>query len=88
MFFPYECPSVLKYITGESTLGENADALLTPDKALMDKEKELLDRLKVLFYCFKKRIKFLMNNADFCILIATEVFLESRLDGLSFHHTI
>ena len=38
---------LMKYITNESTLKENADSTVTPEKAMMDKEKELLDKLKV-----------------------------------------
>ena len=40
--------SLLKYITSESTLrGENIDTTVTPEKALMDREKELLEKVKV-----------------------------------------
>ena len=44
---PCSVHSVVKYITGESTLGENVDTTVTPEKALVDKEKELLDKLRV-----------------------------------------
>jgi hypothetical protein len=39
--------SIIKYITGETTLKPGTDTTVTPDKALMEKEKELLDQLKV-----------------------------------------
>ncbi|RUS87631.1 hypothetical protein EGW08_004616, partial [Elysia chlorotica] len=39
--------SLLKYITSESTLrGDNIDTTVTPEKALMDREKELLEKVK------------------------------------------
>nr|KAG5693281.1 hypothetical protein BaRGS_011602 [Batillaria attramentaria] len=62
--------SMLKYITGESTLGENADVTVTPEKALMDKEKELLDRLKGVLQ------KFLHDHIDLqmAALYAVQVF--------------
>ena len=41
---------VVKYITSESTLKDDADPTVTPEKALMDKEKELLEKLKVFYF--------------------------------------
>lgn len=38
--------AILKYITSETTLKDNGDITVTPEKYLMDKEKELLDKLK------------------------------------------
>ncbi|KAL8609080.1 hypothetical protein ACOMHN_033673 [Nucella lapillus] len=62
--------SVVKYITGESTLGENADPTVTPEKALNDKEKDLLDKLKgVLQKFLHERI-----NLQVAALYAVQVF--------------
>lgn len=62
--------SVVKYITGESTLAENADPTITPEKALSDKEKELLDKLKgVLQRFLNERI-----NLQVAALYAVQVF--------------
>ena len=44
---PCSVCSVVKYITGECTLTEHIDTTVTPEKALVDKEKELLDKLRV-----------------------------------------
>jgi len=44
--------ALMKYITNESTLKENADSTVTPEKAMMDKEKELLDKLKGVLQMF------------------------------------
>ncbi|XP_066278711.1 eukaryotic translation initiation factor 4 gamma 2-like isoform X1 [Branchiostoma lanceolatum] len=38
--------SILKYVTQESTLGEDVDPAVTPGKELVEKEKELINRLK------------------------------------------
>ncbi|XP_035672305.1 eukaryotic translation initiation factor 4 gamma 2-like isoform X1 [Branchiostoma floridae] len=38
--------SILKYVTQESTLGEDVDPAVTPGKDLVEKEKDLIDRLK------------------------------------------
>jgi len=43
---------ILKYITNESTLKDSSDINVTPDKSLMDKEKELLDKLKGVLQMF------------------------------------
>lgn len=62
--------SVLKYITGESTLPENADTQTTPEKAVIDKEKALLEKLKGVLQ------KFLLEHIDLQVtaLYATQVF--------------
>lgn len=62
--------SMLKYITGESTLGVKSDVTVTPDKALIDKEKDLLDKLKGVLQ------KFLIEHTDLQVaaLYAVQVF--------------
>lgn len=44
--------ALMKYITSESTLKEDADPSVTPEKVMMDKEKELLDKLKGVLQMF------------------------------------
>ncbi|XP_070199446.1 eukaryotic translation initiation factor 4 gamma 2-like, partial [Littorina saxatilis] len=62
--------SIVKYITGESTLAEGADPNATPDKPLMDKEKDLLEKLKGVIQ------KFLLEHIDLQVaaLYAVQVF--------------
>ena len=38
---------IIRYVTSESTMKESADTSQTPEKALVEKEKELLDKFKV-----------------------------------------
>ncbi|XP_076449980.1 eukaryotic translation initiation factor 4 gamma 2-like [Babylonia areolata] len=67
--------SLVKYITAESTMQENAaDTTVTPDKALMDKEKELLDKLKGVLQ------KFLHEhiNLQVAALYAVQVFCHNH----------
>lgn len=44
--------SILKYVTKSSTLSENCDPAVVPDKHLSEKERELLDKLKVVLQRF------------------------------------
>jgi hypothetical protein len=39
--------SVLRYVTSESTLREGCDPKSNPSKTLQEKEKQLLDEMKV-----------------------------------------
>lgn len=43
---------LIKYITGETTLGSSIDPSALPDKPLIDKEKELLYKFKPVFQAF------------------------------------
>ena len=43
--------SLVKYITDESTMADNPDTSVAPDKVLVDKEKGLLEKLKVSQMC-------------------------------------
>jgi len=43
---------VVAYVCGESTMKLEADTTVTPEKALMDREKELLDQLKGVLQAF------------------------------------
>ncbi|KAL8614445.1 hypothetical protein ACOMHN_007781 [Nucella lapillus] len=66
--------SMVKYITGESTMKESADSSVTPDKAVMDKEKELLDKLRGVLQ------KFLHEHIDLQVaaLYAVQVFCHAH----------
>ncbi|CAG5124674.1 unnamed protein product, partial [Candidula unifasciata] len=61
---------ILKYITSESTLKDNADVTLTPEKSLMDKEKELLEKLKGVLQLFLQD----HSNLQMAALYAVQVF--------------
>lgn len=37
----------MKYVTQDATLGDDADATVVPDKTLIDKEKQNLEKMKV-----------------------------------------
>ncbi|XP_019624799.1 PREDICTED: eukaryotic translation initiation factor 4 gamma 2-like isoform X3 [Branchiostoma belcheri] len=50
--------SILKYVTQESTLGEDVDPAVMPGKDLVEKEKDLVDRLKPVLQ------KFLHEHVD------------------------
>ena len=39
--------SIVRYVTGETTMKEGADLSVVPEKALIDQEKELLEKYKV-----------------------------------------
>ena len=41
------CCSILRYVTSETTLGEGIDTTAMPDKALQEKEREILHKYKV-----------------------------------------
>uniref|UniRef100_A0A0L8G7E7 MI domain-containing protein n=1 Tax=Octopus bimaculoides TaxID=37653 RepID=A0A0L8G7E7_OCTBM len=41
--------SILKYITKASTLSENCDPSIPPEKHLVEKEKDMLDKLKICY---------------------------------------
>lgn len=38
----------MRYVTQESTLADDVDKTVIPDKRLIEKEKDLLDKMKVL----------------------------------------
>lgn len=62
--------AILKYITSESTLKDDIDITLTPEKTLMDKEKELLDKLKGVLQLFLHD----HTNLQMASLYAVQVF--------------
>ncbi|XP_059161943.1 eukaryotic translation initiation factor 4 gamma 2-like [Physella acuta] len=66
--------SLLKYITSESTLKPNSDATVTPEKALMEKEKDLLDQLKGVLQLFLQD----HANLQMAALYAVQVFCHSH----------
>ncbi|KAK6973350.1 eukaryotic translation initiation factor 4 gamma 2 [Biomphalaria glabrata] len=66
--------SILKYITNESTLKPGTDITVTPEKALMEKEKELLDQLKGVLQLYLQDHASLQMAA----LYAVQVFCHSN----------
>eukprot|EP00106_Octopus_bimaculoides_P016037 XP_014783479.1 PREDICTED: eukaryotic translation initiation factor 4 gamma 2-like [Octopus bimaculoides] len=62
--------SILKYITKASTLSENCDPSIPPEKHLVEKEKDMLDKLKVVLQ------QFLHDHIDLQVvaLYASQVF--------------
>jgi hypothetical protein len=43
----------VRYVTGETTMKEGTDFGVPPEKALVEQEKELLDKYKVVLCCYK-----------------------------------
>ena len=43
---------MIRHIANESTLGENVDRSMAPDKGLLEKEKELLSKFKGMLTLF------------------------------------
>ncbi|CAL1547022.1 unnamed protein product [Lymnaea stagnalis] len=66
--------SILKYITNESTLKPNTDTTVTPEKVLMEREKDLLVQLRGVLQ------KFLQDhtNLQMSALYAVQVFCHSH----------
>ncbi|XP_012944047.1 eukaryotic translation initiation factor 4 gamma 2 [Aplysia californica] len=62
--------AVLKFITSESTMKDEVDITVTPEKALMDKEKELLEKLKGVLQLFLHD----HTNLQMAALYAVQVF--------------
>lgn len=42
----------MKYVTQDSTMGDDVDITVVPDKTLIDKEKQNLEKMKVLIRYF------------------------------------
>jgi len=66
--------AIVKYITTESTLKEDADPTVTPEKVLMDKEKELLDKLKGVLQLFLHD----HTNLQMAALYAVQVYCHNN----------
>lgn len=47
----------MKYVTQDSTLGDDVDITVAPEKALADKEKQNLEKMKVLFESITRTVK-------------------------------
>lgn len=56
---------MIKYITQETTLADGLDRSSVPDKKILDKEKEMLEKFKasVFFLAFLSVIKFSFQTA-------------------------